>query len=163
MGERVTLPGKIPDLLQPSSPVQIRGPAAQCSGVVGMVFPPTLYGVYAGGHNGTDRWMQGAAQLWNVVHLSLDLSEPTGQAHAAWWAGERLSTVELMRDDKLRSLLQGAAFGELDEAEQHKLRDLVLELHREEREHEPVPEAVPPLNQPSCGSLPPDRYTPTKN
>lgn len=63
-------------------------------------------------------------------HLALDLSDPTGRAHAAWWVGARIDLtvwpIEPGSEDEARMLAQG---GEDMTAEQiDLLARLVLRL-----------------------------------
>ena len=71
-----TLPGSIPGLLRRGSPVVV--PGSDFGSVVGLGGEGA---VYVATEN-TSRW-------WMCDHLHLDLSDPTGRAHAAWWAVER--------------------------------------------------------------------------
>lgn len=75
----VTLPGDIPGLLRRGSPVL-------CD------IPPTLQGTVCcvDGGPAPDVWVSwddpDVTDDWvSSVHVRLDLSDPTGRAHAAWW------------------------------------------------------------------------------
>lgn len=104
----VTLPGDIPGLVRRCSPV-----------------------VYEGGSWVVWEVSHGAALLEedsapDLRWLRLDLSDPTGQAHAAWWATEAHAIRWWAKD--LARMLMAAHKGKLDRSGQVQLRDLVLRL-----------------------------------
>ncbi len=67
----LTLPGTIPGLLRRGSPVIVVNAA------IGVVDEVTEVGVFA-----TDG---GALHAYYLDQVALDLTDPTGRIHAAWW------------------------------------------------------------------------------
>lgn len=81
----VTLPGTIPGLLRPCSPVIID------DGV-----PGPLLGVVRrlDDHDNTAEVAWKLVSWWPLGHLYLDLEDPTGRVHAAWWVRRWMSDRE---------------------------------------------------------------------
>ena len=92
-----TLPGDIPGLLRRGSPVLYT--AAIIPGVMLALIdedlgefsdPPILSIALFGQHVMEDRCID---IVWrDRTHLQVDLTDPTGRAHAAWWCTERSKT-----------------------------------------------------------------------
>lgn len=72
----LTLPGTLPGLLRRGSPVEFDG------------FPGVVVQEYAGGGFHVTRYDRRDA-VADADELALDLSDPTGEAHALWWLGMR--------------------------------------------------------------------------
>lgn len=79
----LTLPGTIPGLLRRGSPVAIRGaPGRDYAGEVRRVDEADGT-VLASWNEMFSPWW------WPLRDVALDLTDPTGAAHAAWWAFPR--------------------------------------------------------------------------
>ena len=94
MSDHILLPGSIPGLLRRGSPCVLTGPddtgaEVECDGcrvlageLLVIVEVDERSAIVAGGTDDTD------GPRWSEVlptSLSLDLTDPTGRAHAAWW------------------------------------------------------------------------------
>lgn len=116
----LTLPGSIPGLLRRGSPTVLPDGARHVvEGMAGVsAYVPGLGG--------------GAV---SIDALSLDLTDPTGRVHAAWWAGsepgalawkERLTTREhIVLIQLCEDARQGAVFSNVNMG---VFRDLLLKL-----------------------------------
>ena len=86
-----TLPGDIPGLLRRGSPVHARGLAKGCASVVVSVSEQEatigFTQVWKGGTPWGGDLHEDYAISQKLGKLALDLSDPTGRAHAAWWLG----------------------------------------------------------------------------
>lgn len=118
-----TVPGTIPDLIRPQSPVRLRGRR----GVMvqrdldrpGDVWVALLY---------AESWAPVVLRA-TLAALELDLTQPTGQAHAAWWVHQRPADVlSFQAYAQHLPLLETATRGGCGPVEQARLRDLVLRL-----------------------------------
>lgn len=116
----LTLPGDLPGLLRPGSPV------VASDGVTGAV--PGI------GDDGevSVGWMDWSMERGPLdkLGLRLDLSDPTGRVHAAWWAVQVLirehdGVIGYDDDDAVKRALHCAPMTDADIA---TLRDLCLRL-----------------------------------
>lgn len=133
-----TLPGSIPGLLRRGSPVLV--PVSRRVRAIGRLALVLGHGI---DHDGVLVTADGPAVWEAPSDVHLDLSDPTGRAHAAWWAIPRhqrlidtsnADTYARWRADA--ALLLDAAMGRDVDAAQ--LRDIALRLADLRRE---VPDA----------------------
>lgn len=114
-----TLPGDIPGLLRRGSPAYGR------RGGKLVVLSPTSGAV---GHALISDMKR--SFLARLAELELDLTDPTGRAHAAWWVGARLDLtvwpIEPGSEDEARMLAQGGE--DLTPTQIDTLARLVLRL-----------------------------------
>ncbi len=127
-----TLPGTIPGLLRRCSPVVHvtltrvpvpNGKPVPCRGTWHPCGPKGDEGLVC-----WDRSFGSKPRVEFPVYaglLRLDLDDPTGQAHAAWWVRDNFESPEWFPH---RDLLHGAMRGRLPPAGRSELRDYVLML-----------------------------------
>lgn len=121
MSDDLTLPGDLPGLLRRGSPV------VALDGVTGVVL-----GIGANGEVSVgwlDDWSMERGPL-DKLGLRLDLTDPTGCVHAAWWAVQALirehdGVIGYDDDDAVKRALHGVPMTDADIA---TLRDLCLRL-----------------------------------
>jgi len=130
-----TLPGDIPGLLRRGSPILYT--EALIPGVVLALIaeelgefsdPPILSVALFGQHVVKDGCID---IVWrDRRHLTIDLTDPTGRAHAAWWVGARIDLtvwpIEPGSEDEARMLAQGGE--DLTPTQIDTLARLVLRL-----------------------------------
>jgi len=93
--DRVTLPGSIPGLLRRGSPVVTAGASG---GVVLLVAAPRPWVLLPMGTTSA------RAVPCDLRDLLLDLTDPTGRVHAAWWLRRWLDQDYALGDPRLHRL-----------------------------------------------------------
>lgn len=138
IGERsepVTLPGDIPGLRRHCTPMVATGPCpvmhpeAPTEEETRFAHGPFVaLGGYPEGDG--DAWVvdleEGEVICVPAFAVGVDLGDPTGQAHAAWWAMAQRVPAWARPEDG--DFVMEALRGKLDRAGQERLRDLVLRL-----------------------------------
>ncbi len=129
----LTLPGTLPGLLRRGSPVVTAKDVRRRGG---RTIPVGLPGLVIS--IGTDPWCfltGGATGFFEAQDLALDLTDPTGRAHAAWWAwaDDRMLRAQLLdpawsRPDTLHLLAEAHSGRPLANIFIARLRDLCLRL-----------------------------------
>jgi hypothetical protein len=131
----ITLPGDIPGLLRRGSPVRLdRLPAWGGTlpvGAPGVVLEPEEM------NRALVAWFSHQVESVHQANIALDLADPTGRAHAAWWVAPLLAARtpnnagDLYRHQSALALLRHAQRGpgwEPLAGEVDELRDLCLRL-----------------------------------
>jgi len=117
MSDDLTLPGTIDGLLRRGSPIVGQ------RGSRGLVLELTNHDVMG---DGVRAWHYAGSKAGfaPLKHVSLDLRDPTGRCHAAWWANDRCSSSDLLECD-LTPAMNGR---DMTDDEIRALRDLCLRL-----------------------------------
>lgn len=110
----LTLPGSIPGLLRPRSPILYRGMTGSISAIAAERVTFALDDSV------------GVPLTRDVEDLSLDLSDPTGRAHAAWWVLRHAPSGVLPDSECL--LIAARAGDDMTPTQIETLRALVLRL-----------------------------------
>lgn len=118
--EAMTLPGDIEGLLRRGSPVIIHTPKGPVKAI--MVRPCDH------AEDGWEAvWEIGGLEDFGLRDMHLDLSDPTGRAHAAWWADAR-DVGEFTSKSERFALLDAQNGSDMGELHIAALRTLVLRL-----------------------------------
>ena len=81
---QTSIPGDIPGLLRRGSPIVGVGPDRHRRGWVGLIEQAHSDG------QARIAWNAGVHGIERIASVALDLTDPTGRAHAAWWSVARL-------------------------------------------------------------------------
>ena len=86
---QTSIPGDIPGLLRRGSPVFLLGSKGRSTTPYVVTDPPNNDGLVWIACPGAWR----AAQEPRIASVALDLTDPTGRAHAAWWSTARFHMI----------------------------------------------------------------------
>ena len=124
MSELLTsIPGDIPGLLRRGSPIVGVGPDRHRRGWVGLIEQAHSDG------QARIAWNAGVHGIERIASVALDLTDPTGRAHAMWWAAQRESMLDDVAWMQLSAARNRAERGwEMDPIQIDTLARLVLRL-----------------------------------
>lgn len=114
-----TLPGDIPNLIRQWSPLRLQ----DGNSTVALAIEPNHVEVFARPSN---CWANAEVGRLLLARVALDLTDPTGRAHAAWWCNGRFDGHP--GDDAWKALSLACAGIEMTPTQIDTLARLVLRL-----------------------------------